>query len=71
MDKKLAEEVVSLLISIDKPTNRILELLSALEDDEIKPIRKAVRKIGIDIYADILMPIFKKFPDLEKEDYYR
>lgn len=71
MKKEIAEEILSLLLSIDTPVNRVLELLNTLGDDEAKPLRKAMRKIGIDIYSDVMRPIFRQYPDLDSDDHYK
>ncbi len=68
MDKDIAREIIDLLKSIDKPANRVLELLNALDDDEeAKPLRKAMRNVGIDVYSELMVPIFKQYPELDRE----
>lgn len=71
IDKETAQKILDLLFSIDKPLDEVLELLKDNQDDDCKPIRKATRKVAIDIYADIMIPIFKKYPDLHSEKYYK
>lgn len=71
MDKVIAEKLVDVLISMDRPLNEAAVLIENIEEPgEKKVFRKAIAEIVGRSYSDLMAPIFKQYPDLDRDTYY-
>ena len=68
MQKETAKLLMECLLSFDAPLNKMTELINTLDtEEEIKEFRKAIGKIGLKIYSDLMMPIIRQHPELDPE----
>lgn len=68
MKKNIAEQLLKCLLDLDNPFNKATELTFQIEDEqEAQAIRRIMGEITGKVYVDIMMPIIKQYPDLERK----
>lgn len=68
MDKKVATEVVDLMVEFGDRLNQSVVLVKDnCSHDEFIIYRNAVAKLMGDMLLDVMNPIFKEFPELKPD----
>ena len=66
MERHIAEKLMQLFLQSEKQLNEATELISQLEsEEEQKSFRRPIGQIIGKTYTDIMIPIFKEYPDLD------
>ncbi len=70
MNKEVAQSINSLMLDYFAKLNSSVKFVQEnCTEDEFKEYRKAIGEIMGVMTTDVMMPIYKKYPDLEPEDF--
>ena len=65
MDKDVAEELMKRCLALNGPINDVMESIEQISNmDERKQFRMGIAEISGSIYADLMRPIHKQYPEL-------
>lgn len=68
MERTVAEQLMGLLLSLDKPLNAATSLTQEISDPvEQKAVRRGIGEITGRVYTDLMRPIIRQYPDLDPE----
>lgn len=68
MDRKIAEQLVDVTLSLDGPLNQATALSFEIADpEEQKAVRRVIGETTGRLYTDLLIPIIRQYPDLDPE----
>lgn len=68
MERRIAEQLIELALSLDEPLNRATTLSFEIADaEEQKAVRRAIAETTGTAFTGLIAPIVRQFPDLDPE----
>lgn len=68
MDRAVAERLMKALLALDAPLNEAARLTETIADEgEQRAVRRAIGTVVAGIYAELMRPIIRQYPDLDPE----
>ena len=68
MEKTVAARLMKLFLELDEPLNKATEIIGELPDQEEQvTMRRGIAEVGSRVYADLMLPIIRRYPDLDPE----
>lgn len=69
MDKKIARQLVDIVMSLGEPMNRATALSLEISDPEEQVyVRRVVGETTNRLYVDLMLPIIRQYPDLDPDN---
>jgi hypothetical protein len=68
MNRDVAAQLIKLCVEMGDVLNRGTTLVSSIPDgEEQKRLRRPIGELGADVYAKLMRPLVRQYPDLDPD----